>query len=143
MTNWYPFVKIEINGKRFNAICDMTEFSIMPKTIYKSLGLWGLSKSASYLKLADNSSKIPLGKIEDVQTNFCGNLFPIDYYVVECIGEGQITLGRSFLKSAGAIINMHEGVVTFRSTGGHHIFPKGHGNNIKGRQLGIIKIDKT
>ena len=89
MTNWYPFVKIEINGKHFNAICDMTEFSIMPKTIYKSLGLWGLSESASYLKIADNSSKIPLGKIEDVQTKFCGNLFPVDYYVVECIGEGK------------------------------------------------------
>ena len=84
-----------------------------------------------------------MGKIEDVQTKFCGNLFSIDYYVVECIGEGIITLGRSFLKPAGAIINMHERVVTFRSTGWHHIFPKGHGKNIKGRQLGIIKIDKT
>ena len=78
MTNWYPFVKIEINGKRFNAICDMTEFSIIPETIYKSLGLWGLSESASYLKLADNSNKIPLGKIKYVQTKLCGNLFPID-----------------------------------------------------------------
>ena len=65
----------------------------------------------------------------------CGNLFPVDYYVVECIGEGHIALGRLFLKSAG--------VVTLRSTGGHHIFPKGHGKNIKGRKLGIIKIDKT
>ena len=128
MTNWYPFVKIEINGKRFNAICDMTEFSIMPETIYKSLGLWGLSESASYLKLADNSSRVPLEKIEDVQTKFCRNSFPIDYYVVECIGEGQITLGRSFLKSVGAIINMHEGVVTLSSTRGRHIFPKGNGN---------------
>ena len=67
MKNWYPFVEIEINRNHFNAICDMTEFSIMPKTIYKSLGLWGLSESASYLKLDDNSSKIPLGKIEDFQ----------------------------------------------------------------------------
>ena len=25
----------------------------------------------------------------------------------------------------------------FRSTGGHHIFPKGYGKNIKGRKLGI------
>ena len=121
----------------------MTEFSIMPETIYKSLGLWGLSESASYLKLADKSSRIPLEKIEDIETKFCGNSFSIDYYVVECIVEGQITLGRSFLKSVGAIINMHEGVVTFSSTRRRHIFPKGHGKNIKERQLGIIKIDKT
>ena len=95
-TNWSPFVIIEINGKHFSAICDMTEFSIMPKSNYDSLKLWGLSESTSYLKLADNSNKSPFGKVEDVHTNFCGNLLPIDYYVIECIGEGQITLGRSF-----------------------------------------------
>ena len=84
-----------------------------------------------------------MGKVEDVQTKFCGILLPIDYYVVECIGEGQITLGRSFLKSVGAIIDMHEGVMTFHSIGGHHIFPRSYGKNTKGRQFGIIKTNKT
>jgi hypothetical protein len=40
-SSWYPMVKITINGETFHARCDiMSEFCLMPKDVYESLGLW-------------------------------------------------------------------------------------------------------
>jgi hypothetical protein len=44
-SRWFPMVKVTINGETFHARCDiMSEFCLMPKDIYESLNLWGLSK---------------------------------------------------------------------------------------------------
>jgi hypothetical protein len=38
-SSWFPTVKITINGKTFHARCDiMSEFCLMPKDVYESLG---------------------------------------------------------------------------------------------------------
>jgi hypothetical protein len=37
-----------------------------------------------------------------------------DYLVIECVGKGQITLGRSLLKLLGAIIDMREGTIKYQ-----------------------------
>jgi hypothetical protein len=38
-----------------------------------------------------------------------------DYLVIECVGKGQITLGRSLLKLLAAIIDVGKGTIRFIS----------------------------
>jgi hypothetical protein len=56
-----------------------------------------------------------------------------DYLVIECVGKGQITLGRSLLKLLEPRIDVGEGIMTFTSSPGtSHFFPK---KKRKGRRL--------
>jgi hypothetical protein len=44
-SRWFPTVKVTIKGETFHARCDIiSEFCLMPKDIYESLNLWGLSE---------------------------------------------------------------------------------------------------
>jgi hypothetical protein len=48
-----------------------------------------------------------------------------DYLFIECVGKGQITLGRSLLKLLGAIIDVGKGIIRFISPPcNNHVFPK-------------------
>ena len=58
-------------------------------------------------------------------TNAFGRMVSTDYLVIECAGEGQITLGRSLLELLGANINVGKGSVTFDTPpGGTYWFPR-------------------
>jgi hypothetical protein len=41
-----------------------------------------------------------------VFTKILGKMVSTDYLVIECVGNGQITLGRSLLKLMGAVIDV-------------------------------------
>jgi hypothetical protein len=57
-----------------------------------------------------------------------------DYLVIECVGKGQITLGRSLLKLLGGKIDVGKGTMTFTSSpGGSHVFPKRKSKGRRGR----------
>ena len=56
-----------------------------------------------------------------------------DYLVIECVGKGQITLGRSLPKHLGAIIDVGKGIMHFTSPISNHIFPKEKKKGKKGR----------
>ena len=125
-SGWIPSVKVVINGDTFHARCDtMSESCLMPMNIYESLNLWELSKYGSCITLVDNTAKLPKGVAEGVYTKLLGITVSIDYHVIECAGEGQITLGRSLLKLFGATIDMGQGIMRFISSpGSNHKFPK-------------------
>jgi hypothetical protein len=58
-----------------------------------------------------------------------------NYLVIECVGNGQITLGRSLLKLLVAIIDVGKGTMKFTSPpGNHHEFPKGKSKGKRGRR---------
>ena len=126
---WDPTVKIVIGDQTLHANCDiMSEFCLMPKSIHESLKLWGVDEGGEEITFIDNSVIIPKGIAADVHTTILGRTISIDYLVIECVGTGQITLGRSLLKLLGAVIDMGEGTLKFTSTpGGRHIFPKSKG----------------
>ena len=97
----------------------------MPKDIYESLNLWGLSEGGEEISLANNSVILPIGIAEGVFTKILGRMVSTDYLVIECAEKGQITLGRSLLKLLGAKIDVREGIMIFDSPlGGSHSFPK-------------------
>jgi hypothetical protein len=58
-----------------------------------------------------------------------------DYLVIECVGKGQITLGRSLLKLLGAVIDMGKGNIRFISPPcNSHVFPRLKSKGKKGRR---------
>jgi hypothetical protein len=106
-SRWFPTVKVTINGETFHAHCDiMSEFCLIPSDIYESLNLWGLSEGGEGISLTNNVIILPIGVAEGVFTKIQGRMVSTDYLVIECVGKGQITLGRSLPKLLGAIIDV-------------------------------------
>ena len=124
-SGWLPMVKVVINSETFHARCDiMSEFCLMPKDIYDSLNLWGLLMCEEKITLANNATISPIGVAEGVFTKILGRTVSTDYLVIECVGKGQITLGRSLLKLMGAKLYLGKGTMVFTSPpGGYHCFP--------------------
>jgi hypothetical protein len=58
------------------------------------------------------AKKKPLGRINDVLIMVNNNLSPVDFFIVdiECNASCPIILGRPFLRTVGAIIDMKEGI---------------------------------
>jgi len=67
------------------------------------------------LQLADCSVKYPAGIIEDISVKVGGIYIPANFVVMEMEGDFQvpILLGRPFLTTVGAIIDVKHGKLTF------------------------------
>src|SRR4030067_3674096 len=67
------------------------------------------------LQLADRSVKYPAGIIEDIPVIVRGIYIPADFVVMEMEEDRQvpILLGRPFLATAGAIIDVKRGKLAF------------------------------
>jgi hypothetical protein len=63
--------------------------------------------------LDDIAKKKPLGRINDILIMVNNNLVPIHFFVldIECNASCPIILGRHFLRTVGAIIDMKEGTI--------------------------------
>jgi hypothetical protein len=135
-SSWYPTVKITINGETFHARCDiMSEFCLMPKDVYESLSLWKLSEGGEKKFLTNNATIFPVGIAEGIYTKVLGRMVSTDYLVIECVGKGQITLGRSLLKLLGAVIDVEKGNIRFISPPcNSHVFPRVKSKGKKGRR---------
>jgi hypothetical protein len=133
-SRWLPTVNVTINGETFHDHCDiMSEIYLMPKDIYESLSLWGLSEGREGISLTNNATILPIGVVEGVFTKILGRMVSTDYLVIECVAKGQITLGISLLKLLGAIIDVGKGTMNFTSPpGNRHVFPKGKSKGNKG-----------
>jgi hypothetical protein len=117
-SSWFPTVKITISGETYHARCDiMSEFCLMPKDVYESLSLWKLSEGGEEIPLTNNATIFPVGIAEGVYTKVLGRMVSTDYLVIECLGKGQITLGRSLLKLLGAVIDVGKGKVSTEAPG--------------------------
>jgi hypothetical protein len=88
----------------------------MPRKIYDMLGLPPLENCYLDVPLADVDKKKPLGRINDVLIMVNNNLFLVDFLVldIECNASCPIILGRPFLRTVGAIIDMKEGTIRYQ-----------------------------
>ena len=133
-SKWFPTIKVAINSENFDACCDiMSEFCLMPKDIYESLNLWGLSEGGEEISLTNNTTLLPIGIAEGVFTKISGKVVSTDYLVIECVGKGQISLRRFMLKHLGAIIDVGKGIMHFAPPVSNHIFPKENKKGKKGK----------
>jgi predicted aspartyl protease len=108
---------MKVNDFYYNALCDLgASISVMPRTIYDMLGLPLLENCYFDVPLADVAKKKPLGRINDVLITVNNNLVPADFLVldIECNASCPIILGRPFLRTVGAIIDMKEGTIRYQ-----------------------------
>jgi hypothetical protein len=108
---------MKVNDFDCNALCDLcASISVMPRKIYDMLGLPPLEDCYVDVHLSDIAKKKPLGRINDVLIMDNNKLFPVDFLVVdiECNASCPIILGRPFLRTVGAIIDMKEGTIRYQ-----------------------------
>jgi hypothetical protein len=114
---WEPIIDMNVNDFNCHGLCDLgASISIMPRNIYDMLGLPPLENCYFDVPLTDVAKKKPLGWINDVLIKVKNNLVPVDFLVldVESNASCPIILGRPFLRTVGAIIDMKEGTIKYR-----------------------------
>jgi hypothetical protein len=108
---------MNVNDFDCNALCDLgASISVMPRKIYYMLGLPPLENCYFDVTLADVAKKKPLGRINDVLIMVNNNLVPVDFLVldIKCNASCPIILGRPFLRTIGAIIDMKKGTIRYQ-----------------------------
>jgi hypothetical protein len=101
------------------ALCDLgASVSVMPRDVFEKLRL-PLEPMGMCLDLGHNSIRYPLGIAEDVPVKVRHYFIPIDFVVLE-MGEREkppLILGRPFLKTVGATIDVGKGEIMFDING--------------------------
>ncbi|GKE67034.1 reverse transcriptase domain-containing protein, partial [Tanacetum coccineum] len=80
-------------------------------SVWKNLSLPELTPTCMTLELADRSISEPMGIVEDVYVTVGKFQFPADF---EPDPRLPLILGRSFLKTSRALIDVYEGEITLR-----------------------------
>ncbi|XP_021754597.1 uncharacterized protein LOC110719927 [Chenopodium quinoa] len=126
MPHYSKFLKDLLNGRRevetvsltanCSAILSSASVSLMPFSVYQKLNVGNLSPTNITLQLADRSTKLPIGKVEDIPLRVGKFTFPVDFYVLEMDEDERIPiiLGRPFLATSKAIIDVKEGKMTLK-----------------------------
>ncbi|GJS34662.1 reverse transcriptase domain-containing protein [Tanacetum coccineum] len=100
-----------------NALADLgASINLMPYSVWKTLSLPELTPTCMTLELADRSISKPIGIAEDVYVTVGKFQFPADFVVVDFEPDPRVPLilGRSFLKTSHALIDVYEGEITLR-----------------------------
>jgi hypothetical protein len=111
-----PTIPCSFGSFKFEkALCDFgASVSIMPRDVFEKLRLL-LEPTGMCLELGDNSICYPLGIAEDVPVKVGHHFIPVDFMVLE-MGERKkppLILGRPFLKTVGATIDVGKGEIMF------------------------------
>nr|GEV80788.1 DNA-directed DNA polymerase [Tanacetum cinerariifolium] len=99
------------------ALADLdVRINLMPLSVWNKLSLPELSPTCMTLELADRLISHPVGVTEDVFVKVGTFHFPADFVVVNFNADPQVPLilGRSFLKTRRALIDVYEGELTLR-----------------------------
>ena len=82
--------------------------NLMPYSVFQKLGVGEVKPTHVTLQLADRSIKHPKGVLEDVLVKVENLYFPVDFVILEMEEDVEIPLllGRPFLKTAGALIDV-------------------------------------
>nr|GEU98416.1 reverse transcriptase domain-containing protein [Tanacetum cinerariifolium] len=97
------------------ALADLgASINLMPFSVSKRLSLPDLTSTCMTLELADRSISCPVGVAEDVFVKVGSFHFPADFVVVDFDADPRVPLilGRSFLKTGRALIDVFEGELT-------------------------------
>nr|GEU73007.1 reverse transcriptase domain-containing protein [Tanacetum cinerariifolium] len=99
----------------FLALTDLSaSINLMPLSVWNKLSLPKLSPTCMTLELADRLISRPVGVAEDVFVKVGTFHFPADFVVVDFDADPRVPLilGRSFLKTGRALIDVFEGELT-------------------------------
>nr|GEV38876.1 reverse transcriptase domain-containing protein [Tanacetum cinerariifolium] len=99
------------------ALADLgASINLMPLSVWKELSLSELTPTCMTLELADRMESKPIGIAKDVKVKFGVFHFPADFVVVDFEPDPRVSLilGRCFLKTGRALIDLHKGELTLR-----------------------------
>ena len=99
------------------AMCDLgARVNLFPLSLYKRMGIGELKPTEMTLKLANRSTIRPVGFVDDIPAKIEGIYIPTDFMVVDIEEDPDvpILLGRPFLSTAGAIIDVKNGRIVFQ-----------------------------
>nr|GFB86173.1 reverse transcriptase domain-containing protein [Tanacetum cinerariifolium] len=90
--------------------------NLMPLSIWKKLKLPTLNDTKIVLELADRTISKPTGVDENVFVKVGKFYFPADFVILDFIADPRVPLilGRPFLSTAHALIDVYEGEITLR-----------------------------
>ncbi|GJT04286.1 reverse transcriptase domain-containing protein [Tanacetum coccineum] len=100
-----------------HALADLgASINLMPLSIWKKLSLPDLTPTRMTLELADRSITYPKGVAEDIFVKVGNFHFPTDFVVVDFEADPRVPLilGRSFLRTSRALIDVYEGELVLR-----------------------------
>ncbi|XP_075076513.1 uncharacterized protein LOC142163157 [Nicotiana tabacum] len=102
--------QLYINIPFTDALTQMLSYAKFPKEILK-LELGEMKDTSVSLQLADQSTKKPKGIIENILVRVDKFVFPVDFIVLEMEENTEVPLilGRPFLTTGRAIIDVHQG----------------------------------
>src|SRR4051812_24286270 len=112
-------IPCKIGSLKFeNALCDLgANVNLLPYSLFKKLNIGEVKPTKLTLQLADRSIIHSRGIIEDVLVKVDKFIYPVDLVVLDMAEDRSIPLilGRAFLKTARAIIDVDEGKIILRA----------------------------
>nr|GEZ68423.1 reverse transcriptase domain-containing protein [Tanacetum cinerariifolium] len=99
------------------ALADLGEsINLMPLSVWKGLSLPELTPTCMTLELADQTESKPVGIAKEVKVKVGMFHFPADFVVVDFEPDPQVSLilGRCFLKTSRALIDVHKVELTIQ-----------------------------
>nr|GFC50788.1 reverse transcriptase domain-containing protein [Tanacetum cinerariifolium] len=99
------------------ALADLgASINLMPLSIWRKLRLLTLNDTKMVLELADQIISKPTGVAENVFVKVGKFYFPPDFVILDFVADPRVPLilGRPFLSTAHALVDVYEGEITLR-----------------------------
>lgn len=112
-----------------NALADLgTSINLMSSNIFKKLGLYELKSTRTGIQLADQTIKLPKRIVENLLIKIGKFVLWIDFVVIDMFGDSSvpIILGRPFLVTSWALIDISKGTITLRTNDEEFTFLLNH-----------------
>jgi hypothetical protein len=107
-----------INGVSFDRVlCDLgASINLMSMSVFNKLSIGNIKSTDIVLQFADRSIAHPIGIVEDVLVKVDKFVFPVDFMVLDMKEDQEppLILGRPFLATARALIDVQTGQLTLR-----------------------------
>ena len=103
-----------------NALCDLgASINLMPLSFYNKMKIGQMKPTSITLQMADISVSRPVGVVEDILVRVNEFVFPADFVILDMEEDKKVPLilGRPFLATGKALIDVDNGELTFRFNG--------------------------
>ncbi|XP_057803024.1 uncharacterized protein LOC131018317 [Salvia miltiorrhiza] len=111
-------IPCDIGNDRFGKdLCDLgASINLMPLSIFNKLEIGTIKPTTIALQMADRSVSYPKGIVEDVLVKVNNFIFPVDFIVLDMVEDKDVPLilGRTFLATGRALIDVAKGELTLR-----------------------------
>ncbi|XP_042016340.1 uncharacterized protein LOC121764371 [Salvia splendens] len=112
------------NDRHTKALCDLgVSINLMPLSFFRKMKIGTLKPTTITLQMADRTVTYPKGIVEDVLVRVHDFIFPVDFVVLDMEEDVNIPLilGRPFLATGKALIDVAKGELTLHMGNKRHI----------------------